>query len=81
MVVFRDNGDKASKIIPLSAYDSEDPEDLWKHMASYEKKTGGKVLAIPHNGNLSNGLMFDDVTFTKQKLTKAYAKERTKESL
>ena len=31
-------------------------------MAAYEEKTGGRVLAIPHNGNLSNGLMFDDVT-------------------
>ena len=33
-------------------------------MAAYEQKTGGQLLAIPHNGNLSNGLMFDDVTFT-----------------
>ncbi len=33
-------------------------------MAAYEEKTGGRVLAIPHNGNLSNGLMFDDVTLT-----------------
>ena len=31
-------------------------------MAAYEAKTGGRVLAIPHNGNLSCGLMFDDVT-------------------
>ncbi len=27
--------------------------------------TGGRVLAIAHNGNLSNGLMFDDVTLTE----------------
>ena len=42
---------------------SENPEDLWKWMADWEKKTGGKLLAIPHNGNLSNGRMFelDDV--------------------
>ena len=37
---------------------STNPRDLWKWMAGYEAKTGGRVLAIPHNGNLSNGIMF-----------------------
>ena len=37
---------------------SDDPRDLWKWMAAYEEKTGGDVLAIAHNGNLSNGRMF-----------------------
>jgi hypothetical protein len=27
-------------------------------MANYRKKTDGKILAIAHNGNLSNGIMF-----------------------
>ena len=46
-------------------------------MADYEKKTGGKMLAIPHNGNLSNGLMFDDVTLTTKKpLDRDYAERR-----
>ena len=39
---------------------------IWTWMAAYEKKTGGRVLAIAHNGNLSNGLMFDDVTYDKE---------------
>ena len=60
-VIFRDGKEKADQIIPFSQYDSIDPEDLWNWMASYEQRTGGKVLAIPHNGNLSLGLMFDDV--------------------
>ena len=64
-VIFRDGKAKADTIIPLSYYDTGDPEDLWKWMDDYEKKTGGKLLAIAHNGNLSNGLMFDDVTLTK----------------
>ena len=34
------------------------PRDLWKWMAAYEEKTGGELLAIAHNGNLSNGTMF-----------------------
>ena len=76
-VLFRDGKDKADTIIPMSTYDSEDPEDLWKWMADYESKTGGRLLAIPHNGNLSNGLMFDDVTLTTKKpLDRAYAESR-----
>jgi len=76
-VIFRDGKDKADQIIPLSYYDTGDPEDLWAWMAAYEKKTGGKMLAIPHNGNLSNGLMFDDVTLTTKKpLDRDYAERR-----
>ena len=76
-VLFRDGKDKADQILPLSHYDTEDPEDLWKWMAAYEEKTGGKLLAIPHNGNLSNGLMFDDVTLTTKKpIDRGYAERR-----
>ncbi|HXJ17794.1 MAG TPA: DUF3604 domain-containing protein [Candidatus Polarisedimenticolia bacterium] len=75
-VIFRDGKAKADQILPISNYDTQDPEDLWKWMAAYEAKTGGRLLAIPHNGNLSNGLMFDDVTFTKKKLTRDYAERR-----
>jgi hypothetical protein len=67
----------ASQVIPFSAYDSEDPERLWEYMASVEKKTGGRVLALAHNGNLSNGLMFDDVTLTtKIPIDRDYAERR-----
>jgi hypothetical protein len=76
-VIFRDGKAKADRMLPMSNYDSPDPEDLWKWMAAYEKKTGGQLLAIAHNGNLSNGLMFDDVTLTKKKkLNRDYAKRR-----
>jgi hypothetical protein len=77
-VIFRDGADKAKQVVPFSQYDSFDPEDLWKWMEAYEEKTGGRLLAIPHNGNLSNGLMFDDVTFTGKPLTEDYAKRRQK---
>jgi hypothetical protein len=61
----------------MSNYDSTDPEDLWNYMSEYEAMTGGRVLAIPHNGNLSNGLMFDDVTLTdKRPLDRDYALRR-----
>jgi hypothetical protein len=75
-VVFRDGKDEVDQVIPMSNYDSTDPEDLWQWMAAYEAKTGGRVLAIPHNGNLSNGLMFDDVTFSGETLDRDYAERR-----
>jgi Protein of unknown function (DUF3604) len=76
-IIFRDNKDLADRITPFSVYDSDDPEDLWAWLAAYEEKTGGRVLALAHNGNLSNGLMFDDVTYTRKKrLTRDYAERR-----
>ena len=78
-VVFRDGKDKADQIVPISQYDTQDPEQLWAWMADYEQKTGGRMLAIPHNGNLSNGLMFDDVTLTDKKpLDRDYAERRAR---
>ena len=50
--------DKAGKVLPFSAADSADPEKLWEYLAAYEETTGGSVLAIAHNGNVSNGQMF-----------------------
>ena len=39
----------------------------------YETKTGGNLLAIAHNGNLSNGIMFPVVdSFTGKKIDKKY---------
>jgi Protein of unknown function (DUF3604) len=76
VVIFRDDADKVRDLIPFSNYDSPDPEDLWKWMKAYEERTRGHVLAIPHNGNLSNGLMFDDVTLAGKPLSKDYAEKR-----
>jgi hypothetical protein len=46
-------------------------------MSDAEAKTGTKLLAIPHNGNLSMGLMFDDVTLTSKKpIDRDYAERR-----
>ncbi len=78
-VVFRDGKELADQVLPFSSYDSEDAEDLWRWMANYEQKTGGRLLAIPHNGNLSNGLMFDDVTFTdRAPIDRDYAGRRAR---
>lgn len=80
-VIFRDNGDKASQVEPyttMKPLGSDNPTDLWKWMAAYEQKTGGNVLAIAHNGNLSNGLMFPTVETFGKKLDRAYAETRLK---
>ncbi|MFV8817117.1 DUF3604 domain-containing protein [Haliea sp. E17] len=75
-VLFRDGKHLADQVIPISNYDTTDPEDLWQWMADYESRTGGHLLAIPHNGNLSNGLMFDDRTQSGKRLSKDYAQRR-----
>jgi len=76
-VVFRGDKRRADLVLPFSNYDSTDPEDLWKWMAAYEGKSGDRVLAIPHNGNLSNGLMFDTVTLVDRRpLDRDYAERR-----
>ncbi len=77
-VIFRDSKDEAMQILPLSNYDTTDPEDLWKWMADYEADTGGRVLAIPHGGNLSNGAMFDVETRSGKPIDADYARRRMK---
>jgi hypothetical protein len=80
-VIFRDNGDKASQVEPYTCippFGSTNPIELWKWMAAYEEKTGGSVLAIAHNGNLSNGTMFPVVESFGKAIDKAYVEERAK---
>jgi len=77
-VIYRDGKDKADQVTPLTTFDSENPEDLWKWMAAWEAKTGGSLLAIPHNGNLSNGKMFALNTFLGNPLTREWAETRAR---
>ncbi len=76
VVIYRDDADKTRTTLPYTLADSADPEDLWAALAKYEKDTGGSVLAIPHNGNLSNGMMFADVTVAGAKYDKDYLERR-----
>ena len=57
-VLYRDGADVARRVMPFTANKSINPQDLWQWMERYEETTGGKVLALAHNGNLSNGQMF-----------------------
>ena len=77
VVVFRDGAEKAGQVEPyttIKPLGSDDPKDLWKVLQAYEDKTGGNVLAIAHNGNLSNGIMFPEIdSFTGKPITREYA--------
>ena len=79
-VIFREGGDQASAIEPFTVYPplgSDNPRDLWKWMAECQAKTGSDVLALAHNGNLSNGRMFPIVeSFTGKRIDREYAESR-----
>ena len=82
VVIYRDGGFKVGLMEPytsLPPYGSPDERDLWKWMQSYEDRTGGRIMAIAHNGNLSNGVMFPiKDTFTGKPYDRAWAEERTR---
>jgi Protein of unknown function (DUF3604) len=80
-VIYRDNGDRAGLVQPFTVYPpygSDNPAKLWEWMANYEDKTSGSVLAIPHNGNLSNGIMFPVETEFSEPLDQQYVQTREK---
>jgi len=76
VVVFKDGKNKTDQVLPFSSFDSQNPEDFWAYLEKYEEKTGGSVLAIPHNGNISGGQMFALVDFVGNPLTRDYAEKR-----
>ncbi|NOR37040.1 MAG: DUF3604 domain-containing protein [Woeseiaceae bacterium] len=78
VVIHRDGAETTSRTIPYGLFDSDNPEGLWKYLADYENKTGGQAIAIPHNGNLSNGLMFSDKMSNGKRITREYAETRAK---
>ncbi len=81
-VIFRDNGDRARQVVPFTTFapmGSTDPLDLYKYLENYEAKTNGAIMALAHNGNLSNGLMFPvDAQYTGKKIDKFYVEQRAK---
>lgn len=78
IVVFKDGADKANKVLPFSQYDGKDPEDLWAYFTDYEHQVGGEILAIPHSGNTSLGVMFALENASGSALTAEYAAVRSR---
>lgn len=73
VVVFRDT--KHLPDLVLSALDSDDPEVLWKWMDE-QRARGSMLFAIPHNGNASDGRMFELTRFDGKPIDAAYNKTR-----
>ena len=82
VVMMRDGPTRARQVVPFTMtapQGSPNPRDLWKYLANYEDKTNGEILAIAHNGNLSNGIMFPlEAQFDGKKLDETYVTERAK---
>ncbi|MEZ5595309.1 MAG: DUF3604 domain-containing protein [Pseudomonadales bacterium] len=60
VVVSSANADSAAKFMPFTSTESPYPEDLWNWLAKTGAETGVDFLSIPHNSNVSKGLMFSD---------------------
>ncbi len=75
VVMFRDGSDRTLQVLPYPGLTTS-PEGLWDYMADYAQKTGGQALAIPHNSNLSNGLMFETTMPDGSPMTADYARKR-----
>ncbi|MFW2403921.1 MAG: DUF3604 domain-containing protein [Gammaproteobacteria bacterium] len=82
VVIYRDGGDKGGQMVPATTVEPEgstNPRYLWNWLESYEAKTGGDVLAIAHNGNLANGIMFPlKAQFDGKRLDDEYVQARSK---
>jgi len=78
VLVMRGNAEQAKQVLPFGAYDSDDPEDLWTWMEQYSEKTGDDILAIAHNGNISNGVMFALQNMNGKPIDRQYAERRIK---
>jgi len=81
-VIFRDGPVRTRQVVPFTMIPpqgSPDPRDLWKYLTNYEEQTGGEVLAIAHNGNLSNGIMFPlEAQWNGTEFDETYVTERAK---
>ena len=82
VVIYRDGEQYARQVEPLTMtppVGSPDPRDLWQWMADYENHMGGDILALAHNGNLSNGIMFPVTeSYQGKKIDRNYAETRAR---
>ena len=76
VIIFGDGAEKTSQTRPLPFFLAPDPEMLWDYLADYEATIGGQAIAVPHNGNVSNGLMFNRNKFDGSAMDAEYAAKR-----
>jgi hypothetical protein len=81
-VIFREGAELAGRVVPYTTQEpigSTDPLDLYAYLENYEETIGGSVLALAHNGNLSNGFMFPvDEQYTGRAIDRRYVEERAR---
>ena len=73
-VFFRDD---KGPVVPFSSFDSDRPEDLWTYLET-QRNMGHDNFAIPHNGNISNGLMYAPRNSEGQPIDARYAERRAR---
>ena len=78
VVVTDANATQARSFMPFSSIDSPYPEDLWRWLEQTSASTGARFLAIPHNSNISKGLMFADTSLRGDPVDADYAQRRMK---
>src|SRR6185295_17381673 len=61
--------------VPFSSVDSAIPEQLWRYIR-HQRELGIEVLAIPHNSNVSDGLMFSYADSKRDPIDNEYASTR-----
>jgi hypothetical protein len=76
VVIFADDAEKVGQVLPFSSFHSEEPEQLWQYLGNYERETGGRAMAIPHNGNISNGRMYALTDSSGNAFSESYAQAR-----
>ena len=73
-IIFKDS--RKVPEVPFSSLDSNHPEDLWNWMNT-QRQAGNELLAISHNANLSDGIMFPlEVDSKGRPIDAAWAHER-----
>ena len=72
------SGDTLRKLYPYSWYDSQRPEDLWAWLDKESRQLHTDFIAIPHNSNMSDGLMFQDVDSDGRPISADYARTRAR---
>ncbi len=70
------SGEVAKQFTPFSSFDSQKPEDLWAWLQETSERTGAEFIAIPHNSNMSAGLMFETTDSEGRAITADYASRR-----
>jgi len=76
VVLMPDGRQEAEQFVPFSSFDSDKPEDLWAWLATTSERVGTDFVAIPHNSNISGGMMFDEVDSEGRPITAEYARTR-----